>query len=72
MSKIYILSKHTYVYSLSKSYRKLRKDKIRFEWDDIIYDMSKARHLLWSVSLTPFLSFPSDSQLFELNRYPYT
>jgi hypothetical protein len=27
---------------------------IRFEWADIIYDMSKARHLQWSVSLTPF------------------
>ena len=30
------------------------KDKIRFEWADINYDMSKTRHLKWSVSLIPF------------------
>ena len=29
-------------------------DKITFEWAVIIYDMSKARHLKWSVSLIPF------------------
>ena len=32
-------------------------DKIRIEWADIIYDMSKARHLYRSVSLIPFLSY---------------
>ena len=26
-------------------YDMILKDKIRFEWADIIYDMSKARHL---------------------------
>ena len=30
-------------------------DKIRFEWVDIIYDMSKARHLYCSVSLITFI-----------------
>ena len=29
-------------------------DKIKFEWADIIYDMSKARHLYQSVRITPF------------------
>ena len=28
--------------------------KISLEWVDIIYDMSKARHLYWSLSLIPF------------------
>ena len=49
--------------SYSKQFRSIMKNidtiliihnKIRFEWVEIIYDMSKTRHLYRSVSLIPF------------------
>ena len=39
---------------LSLTFPRIKVTKIRFEWADIIYDMSKARHLNWSVGLISF------------------
>ena len=40
--------------------------QIRFEWADIFYDISKTRHLYWTVSLMRFYLIRQPNQSFEL------